>query len=459
MGQSKSKRQPKNFNEYTEKLNPKYVQIHTQALKELIETETVRCKSMDVISNANEMNDLSKNWNSAQNQFRIECSVKKALRNLETSKDGLKIGDLSLQKIFTPLKTLSSGSFGVALSSGFKGSKPFAIIKATVGPKQTYQKNVLLHEIIVGLLLNQLREITPCFTYCYGGFYCSPPLDIEKHWKAWETEEENDDLFNVFFQYVKDILPDQDYEKYKEYFFDINYPSENFIKEYTIFLKEFSDKNENDSIKKDLQNQISLIEDNYNRIISVKDIYSYKKPQINYDLLCKNTKDDEISSLCIFEFVPDAINIGDFLQNCSHKEFLQVMILVYSSLYIAYKKFKFIHYDLHGDNILIRTLPRAIDINIRIDQKRIVKVTTKYVPQIIDYGLSVAAYNNQVLNSLVNYGQLWDEIIDDHFFDSLDMFYEKLDVNNKVSLPKEINNLSKDIEEWMNQVYKLSKQI
>jgi hypothetical protein len=33
----------------------------------------------------------------------------------------------------------------------------------------------LLHEIVVGLVLNRIRSATNCFMYVYGGFYCSMP--------------------------------------------------------------------------------------------------------------------------------------------------------------------------------------------------------------------------------------------------------------------------------------------
>ena len=53
--------------------------------------------------------------------------------------------------------------------------KDFAIMKMQQ-PKAFEDEN-LLHEILVGLILNNMRDHLPCFTYTYGGIFCGYPTE------------------------------------------------------------------------------------------------------------------------------------------------------------------------------------------------------------------------------------------------------------------------------------------
>jgi hypothetical protein len=54
---------------------------------------------------------------------------------------------------------------------------PFALMK--LQREAAYPDESLLHEIVVGLVLNELRSYLPCFMYVYGGFYCSYPSEAD----------------------------------------------------------------------------------------------------------------------------------------------------------------------------------------------------------------------------------------------------------------------------------------
>lgn len=64
---------------------------------------------------------------------------------------------------------------GCRIRSGDAPIFPFALMK--LQRESAYPDEALLHEIVVGLVLNNLRSYLPCFMYVYGGFYCSYPKE------------------------------------------------------------------------------------------------------------------------------------------------------------------------------------------------------------------------------------------------------------------------------------------
>ncbi len=53
--------------------------------------------------------------------------------------------------------------------------KDFAIMK--MQQPNAFKDENLLHEILVGLILNNMRDHLPCFTYTYGGIFCGYPSE------------------------------------------------------------------------------------------------------------------------------------------------------------------------------------------------------------------------------------------------------------------------------------------
>lgn len=457
MGQSKSK----NTNEYLIKNYPEYTAIHYKVLESLTQIIKKDCKKIDT---KNEIQSLLDSWLDYHSQEEISCMVKKSLKGLDKAVDGLKIGDKNLQKIFRPLKKISSGEFGVAISTGYKGSEPFAIMKVTLGKKELYKSNLILHEIIIGLILNSLRKDTPCFSYCYGGFYCSPPLDMEKHWSTWE-EKDYDKIYETFFgNWYRDLyqyLPEEnEIEKDKvvvsiQNFIYKDYPYDFLIKDYIDCLDNISKMVESEWIKRRIEIKIDEIKRiDKEKILNLKERAKHLRPILQENLLC-NGKEDEITSICLFEMVNDSTNLIDFINGKNRKEdIIKVMIMIYISLYIAYKKYKFLHKDLHGGNILVRKLNKETSITLRVDQKKSCTISTSFVPQVIDYGLSVMEYNHLLLDSLESEEKI-ESITDNDFFKDIDKLNINLRVFGDIDLPNEIKDLPSDLEEFLDRLFQL----
>ena len=53
--------------------------------------------------------------------------------------------------------------------------KDFAIMK--MQQPNAFKDENLLHEILVGLIMNNMRNHLPCFTYTYGGIFCGYPSE------------------------------------------------------------------------------------------------------------------------------------------------------------------------------------------------------------------------------------------------------------------------------------------
>lgn len=93
----------------------------------------------------------------------------------------------------------------------------------------------------------------------------------------------------------------------------------------------------------------------------------------------------------IYENIAPATSFREFVETCSAQEFLEMYIQILLALREAYLFKKFTHYDLHAENVLIRTIPSAegktlsIPYNMPFDKKYLL---SNYIATIIDYGMS-----------------------------------------------------------------------
>ncbi len=179
----------------------------------------------------------------------------------------------------------------------------FAIMK--LQQPRAFEDENLIHEIAVGLILNNLRDYLPCFMYTYGGIFCGYP------------------------------------------------------KEYRMKANIYND-------------------------------------------LCSNN--DEAHSIVISEYIPGNLTMFEFIRDTitySQEDKVKALILIAFSLDEANRRYKFVHGDLHSNNIMIRellseksfTFPYRDDI---LGNKNIT-ITTKYVPIIIDYGRTFINYEGYKL--------------------------------------------------------------
>lgn len=88
----------------------------------------------------------------------------------------------------------------------------------------------------------------------------------------------------------------------------------------------------------------------------------------------------------MYENVVGAKSFYDFCKDCTAQEYIDILIQVNYALMVAYKKFGFTHYDLHGENILIKPIkdhPDGVYIPYSGDF-----VFAKSIATFIDYGSS-----------------------------------------------------------------------
>lgn len=104
----------------------------------------------------------------------------------------------------------------------------------------------------------------------------------------------------------------------------------------------------------------------------------------------------EYQSNNISENIINSIPLKDFVKqkHITSVDYLKVMLQLFNSLNIAHKIYLFTHYDLHGSNVLVRTLPEPVAVEFRNGY-----IITKYIPFIIDY-----SYNTITIDG-VEYGR------------------------------------------------------
>lgn len=86
-----------------------------------------------------------------------------------------------------------------------------------------------------------------------------------------------------------------------------------------------------------------------------------------------------------------------FLQNCTFKSYLEILLSLTCALNIAQTQYGFVHHDLKPWNIMVNILPESEPIILEYyfsESNQTYKIKTRYVPIIIDYGKSHVIYNN-----------------------------------------------------------------
>jgi len=96
----------------------------------------------------------------------------------------------------------------------------------------------------------------------------------------------------------------------------------------------------------------------------------------------------------------DGISFKKFLKMCNKENLIEVILQLFLSLYMANTKLKFVHFDLHGKNILIEIKSEEIEIiydDIIIKTRYIVKILDFEYSHIqkngVDYGVSLPNIN------------------------------------------------------------------
>lgn len=63
----------------------------------------------------------------------------------------------------------------------------------------------------------------------------------------------------------------------------------------------------------------------------------------------------------MYENISDSISFYDYCKKCTAQEYIDLIVQINYALLVAFEEHGFTHYDLHGDNILIRTVKESED--------------------------------------------------------------------------------------------------
>ena len=120
--------------------------------------------------------------------------------------------------------------------------------------------------------------------------------------------------------------------------------------------------------------------------------------------MCKEATPTKVDVMMFQQFIDTNKHLAKWIYNnqqqISEKEIFDIIddnfLLVAYALHKAQQSLKFVHFDLHGENILIRknTKREVIDITIGDFSK---KIQPAFIPTIIDYGHSVCTVGGKIL--------------------------------------------------------------
>jgi hypothetical protein len=394
-------------------------------------------------------------WTTFTTQQRIACFLREEVKRRSVVVDGVMKGTKHVQELFQPFQQLSSeeesvygitARFGMQLSPKSPASGMFGIMKYTL-TYDSMQNDILLHELAIGLVLNKLRSYIPTFMYTYAGLVCSPPAHLKGKMASSKlkklliplvTSPEWDPLFGSEDEFVEEYTPP--YPSYALQAFDSEFLQDKKNKKHSIVSKfldlctnqlfdtsstdsvealdkmlekltklkqkmqdlkpsQMGKKKDTDVILKSMNNTLhkfeALLSDSKKRtelkalfdiIKSDKGLYKPFEPS---ELCASN---EYSSTLLLAELIPNAVPLST-LSLSGSETFDHVYLQLFLSLYVAYKKYKFHHNDLHLNNVLVRRLSSPVTITYSNEalggaRNKYVSFSTYLIPQIIDFGRS-----------------------------------------------------------------------
>jgi hypothetical protein len=158
----------------------------------------------------------------------------------------------------------------------------------------------------------------------------------------------------------------------------------------------------------------------------------------------KQVSVDKISYIGLVSEYIDGINLGTYFKNEDYndEDVAKIVMIVMCSIYKAFCKFKFVHYDLHLNNVRLRKTNQKYKY-IKFQNNFYIELpnNSKYLPTIIDFGLSSFELNNEKYG---NFGYLFDPFNQSFFIDSIKFLYS---IYNETKNIKKINKLFNSINE------------
>jgi hypothetical protein len=385
-----------------------------------------------------EISDCKKLTYNTQNE--IACFVSSILKkNILKESYNLIEATESLQSYFKlkPLSEPGESEQGITYKVALKGSKlPFAVMKLSLIITPILKDNII-HEITIGLILNNIRNFTPNFMFTYGGFICSPPIDririakIEEvqnliiqnisipkklkslYFKLLENIDDDEDLpltsdKTVFIEYLptlRNMTVKISHKIKQELNIELIYQVKNELKDILNKTKIYSTQlhSTNPSLdEKELKKNLKIINDMLNNISNVEDEIRNSIEYINstnsnlsdsLKMLCST---EDKASLLLTEFFDDAIDFGNFVNReiGSKRDLYKIILQVVLSLIIAKKQIGFKHNDLHVGNILIQRNDCTLTYQLN---NKVIELESKWIARIIDFGFSEAMFKGKLV--------------------------------------------------------------
>lgn len=204
-------------------------------------------------------------------------------------------------------------------------------------------------------------------------------------------------ILNIVNYFRKDFVHHFSEEK-KEFtsLFDLKVKSEGFEGKIFTFAEKsnapFAVGKYSKSIENDNQTKKEMILGlllNTIRDDTINFMYTYggftctmEKERMQLLSLCQ-TPTNPLVSVAMFEYIEGEV-FREFFPSLKIHEKLKVLLQITNALYVAFKKFHFKHNDLHGNNIIIKTLEKPMEL-----------YDTKFVPIIIDFGYASVQFIDQ----------------------------------------------------------------
>ena len=153
------------------------------------------------------------------------------------------------------------------------------------------------------------------------------------------------------------------------------------------------------------------------------------------DMVCDERDPARMSVLSMQECIQNALPFDEIVNKHIHEKDLsrvsiEVLLQVAHALYLAQSNFQYMHFDLHGGNVLITKLDVPTTIHLVSDKYDRTLHNVQYIPHIIDYGQNSCTYRGQFFTSLHGKGHITDKMWmyelgsckDEYYFPGFDIY-------------------------------------
>ena len=161
------------------------------------------------------------------------------------------------------------------------------------------------------------------------------------------------------------------------------------IEEYTLAGFNLAIKRSNNNKK--------VLEDIHETFVGTKCINNIIKEIPNFVYIFGMYKNKVDNSINVITEKIKGVTFSDYIESdyFNVKDFIFILLQVSMALQVAQNKCGFVHWDLYPWNIMIQTLPEPITFDYVLSYNKVMRVNTRLIPIIIDYGKSHVVYNEE----------------------------------------------------------------